>query len=282
MPGDIRGPVAPAAFAGCEAILHVAGRTNARSLEDYRAANAFGVENVARGASASAPGARFVLVSSQAAAGPSRDGRPVREEDSPRPVSWYGRSKLEGERILEGLWKGSWTIVRPSIVYGEGDPGMLQLFATVARGWAPILAGGRSRVQLIAAGDLARALVAAADGPRLEKRRGFAAGPAVGMGELVLYAASLRRPPARRLPIPGWAVRAAGWVETLREKATGRTRPFNRDKATEILQRDWLCDPEPFLRDADVVDLVAWKQGIAETIAWYQRAGWLAPAFGEL
>lgn len=279
--GDL-GSVRPGAFEGADAVVHVAGVTKARRRSDYLDINARGTEAVARAAAAAAPAARFVLVSSQSAAGPSRDGRPVAESDAPRPVSWYGESKLEGERAVERVWKGSWTIVRPSVVYGPGDPGMLQLFALIARGWAPVLAGGSCRIQLIWSGDLARVLVAAAEDTALSGRRGFAAGPPVTTKELALYVGSLRRPGARTLPIPALAVRAAGWLESAREAVTGRSRPFNRDKAREILQPDWVCDPQPFLRDAGVEDLRPWREGIAETLGWYRREGWLNASFGEL
>jgi len=281
VPGDLAS-VPPGAFEGADAVVHVAGVTKARTRRDYLDVNARGTEALARAASAVSPGAKFVLVSSQSAAGPSIAGRPVGETDAPRPVSWYGESKLEGERAVERLWKGSWTVVRPSIVYGPGDPGMLQLFAVIARGWAPVLAGGGCRIQLIWAGDLARVLVASAGDPSLSGRRGFAAGPPLTTKDLALYVGSLRRPGARALPVPAFAIRAAGWLESARESLTGRSRPFNRDKAREILQTDWICDPQPFLRDAGVEDLRPWREGIAETIGWYRREGWLNASFGEL
>jgi nucleoside-diphosphate-sugar epimerase len=281
IPGDLT-TIPVAAIEGADAVVHVAGITTATSRNGFFDVNARGTETLARAAAAASPSAKFVLVSSQSAAGPSRDGRPIAESDPPRPVSWYGESKLEGERALERIWKGSWTIVRPSVVYGSGDPGMLQLFAVIARGWAPVLAGGACRIQLIGAGDLARVLLGAADDRGLSGRRGFAAGPAVTTRELALFAGSLRRPAARMLPIPAFAIRAAGVLESVREAITRKSRPFNRDKAREILQPDWVCDAEPFLRDVGIEDLRPWKEGIAETLAWYQREGWLHASFREL
>jgi nucleoside-diphosphate-sugar epimerase len=274
--------VAAQSIEGADAVVHAAGLTKARTLPEYLAANARGTEALARSSWEAAPGATFVLVSSQSAAGPSRGGSAVTEFDPPHPVSWYGISKLEGEHALLRHWKGAWSIVRPSVVYGAGDSSLLQLFATVARGWAPVLAGGRRRIQLIWAHDLARVLFAAATRPALAGRRGFAAGPPVTMRELVAFVASLRRPPARLFPVPAFAIRAAGRIETLREMVTRRARPFNRDKAREILQPDWICDPEPYLRDAGVDELRPWREGLVETLGWYQREGWLASSFGEL
>jgi nucleoside-diphosphate-sugar epimerase len=270
------------ALEGCDAVVHVAGATKARSLSEYRAVNTFGAAALARASAQGCPAAMFVLISSQSAVGPSVDGLPVREGDRPRPVSWYGISKLEGEEAVARERSGPWCAVRPCTVYGPGDPGLLQLFSIVARGWAPVVAGGRRRIQLISAADLARVVVAAAARTDLSGRRGFAADGATTMGELVSQIALLRRPPARLVPLPAALIRAAGWVESIRETITRRARPFNRDKAREILQSDWLCDPAPFLAELGVAGLADWRGGILETALWYQREGWLASCFAQL
>src|SRR5262245_57011219 len=152
--GDLMDPAVYAEhLKGCAAVVHCAGATRARSLEEYRRVNVTGTEGLVRGVAANSPDAMFVHISSQAAVGPSRDGAPVREADAPAPISWYGRSKLEGERIVARYHRGPWCVVRPSVVYGAGDRSLLQIFSVVARGVAPIPAGGRQRVQLLAAED---------------------------------------------------------------------------------------------------------------------------------
>ena len=48
------------------------------------------------------------------------DGKhgPYREEDLPAPLSIYGHSKLEGERLVQQAGLGQWAIARTIIVYG--------------------------------------------------------------------------------------------------------------------------------------------------------------------
>ena len=261
---------------GSAAVVHCAGATRARSLAEFRLANVAGTEALVRAANESCPDAMFVHVSSQAAAGPARAGDPVLETDSPEPVSWYGRSKLEGEVAVARDYRGRWCIARPSIVYGAGDPGLLPMFAVVARGVAPILAGGRRRVQLLAVEDLARALFAAAQRPDLHGRRGFVAGDTVSMGDLVREVAALRTPRARTIGVPAFAVRCLGRMGSLREGLTRTASTFNRDKVREMLQTDWLCDPEPFLRDLQVRPTIGWREGIRRACRWYVEARWLA------
>ena len=46
----------------------------------------------------------------------------------------YGRSKLDGERVVRSTPGLRWTILRPGVVYGPGDRGLLPLFQWAARG----------------------------------------------------------------------------------------------------------------------------------------------------
>jgi len=261
---------------GCAAVIHCAATTRARSPLEFHRINVGGTETVAAAAAAGCPGAMFVHVSSQAAAGPCQDGTPVRESDLPKPVSWYGRSKLESEATLARHHPGPWCVIRPSVVYGAGDAGLLPMFAVIARGVAPVPGGGRRRVQLLAAEDLAQVLFAAAQRPDLHGRRGFAAGDTVSMADLVHELAGLRTPRARTVPFPDLAIRALGWLGSVRGALGRAPRPFNHDKAREMLQTDWLCDGEPLLRDLRVTAATRWREGLRRTCRWYVEAGWLA------
>ena len=104
------------ALQGCSAVVHCAGLVKARSLADYRAVNVLGTEHLVEASAKVCPTAVFVYVSSQAAAGPSRDGRPVAEGDPAKPVSDYGLSKLEGERAVARGWPGPRIVLRPGVL----------------------------------------------------------------------------------------------------------------------------------------------------------------------
>jgi nucleoside-diphosphate-sugar epimerase len=260
---------------GVDAIVHAAGILKARSLEDYREVNLRGTERLLRAAAVSSPGARLVLVSSQAAAGPARAGRPVTEADPAEPVSWYGLSKREGEEAVARLWPGPWAALRPGVVYGPGDRGLLAYFRMAAAGIVPVPAGG-TRVQVIAAERAALGIARAAAGGPLDGRIGFLCDPApVTVRELASRIAALSGRPARLLAVPNAVVRLLGAAETARERLTGRSRPFNADKAREILAGDWVCDGRPV---EDALRLPAPRpldEGLRALWAWYRRAGWV-------
>lgn len=84
-------------------------------------------------------------------------GRPVREEELPRPVEIYGRSKWEAEKILLACADSFDAVIfRCPTIVGAGRLGLLAiLFEFIDEGrrvW--VVDGGRNRYQFIAADDL--------------------------------------------------------------------------------------------------------------------------------
>ncbi len=236
-------------IAGAGAIVHVAGLTKARTLEEYRAVNVQGTERLLAAARRAAPEAHFVLVSSQAAAGPAIAGRPVSHGDPARPVSWYGLSKREGEQAVEGAWKGPWTVLRPGVVYGPGDRSLFVYFRMASTGWIPVPAG-KTRVHVIGAERAALAVARAAGKRELAGQIRFLSDPEpVAVGDLAAAIAGASGRPGRLIRVPDAVVRLLGGAETLVETLTRRSRPFNADKARELLAGDWLCDAVPVGRE---------------------------------
>jgi nucleoside-diphosphate-sugar epimerase len=282
VPGDVRDVASLQALVeGAAAVVHVAGKTSARNEAEYMAANAAGTENVAAAARAHAAGAHVVLVSSQAAGGPSRDGTPVKVSDAPRPVSSYGRSKLAGEEALRRVGV-PFTILRPSAVYGPRETAIRDLFVAASKGFVPVLAGGIPRIQMVFAEDVAAAVLGAlARGGRGETF--FVAHPEIldyrGIAE-TLAGLPTRRP--LMLPIPGAAIRAAGFLVGALS-VLGKGPPvFNAEKANEMLQRAWICDVsdaqvalgQPFRTD--------FASGARRSWDWYLERGWIVDRGGKI
>lgn len=93
-------------------------------------------------------------------------GRPVREDDTPRPVEIYGRSKWEGEKILEEYENCFNAIIfRCPTIMDEGRLGLLAiLFEFIDEGrkvW--VVGGGDNVYQFIYAKDLIDACTQALD-----------------------------------------------------------------------------------------------------------------------
>ena len=83
-------------------VVHAAGLTKARRSREYHEANHIGTRNMLEACSRYNPDIeKFILISSLAAAGPARDGKPVKESDLPHPISDYGRSISSESSALE-------------------------------------------------------------------------------------------------------------------------------------------------------------------------------------
>lgn len=265
-------------LAGADAIVHVAGLVKARSLEEYRAVNRRGTELLLAAARESAPSALFLNVSSQAAAGPARGGRPVAEGDEARPVSWYGLSKREGELAVERSWRGPWVNLRPSVVFGPGDRGLFSYFQMAAAGWIPLPAG-QTRIQLIGAARAGLAIARAVSCRELWGRTGFLCDPEpVRLASLAGQIAMLPRRRARVVPVPDAAVRLLGFSQSLLERLTRRSRSFNADKAKEILAGDWLCDGAAVRQALALPAASPLSEDLRAAWDWYRAAGWLPGA----
>jgi dihydroflavonol-4-reductase len=262
-----------AALAGVDTVIHLAGVTKALAPADYYTGNAGVTETLAR-VLAGRP-IRLVHVSSLAAMGPSPEGAPLAEDAAPRPVSNYGRSKLEAERRVEH-WRPDAVIVRPPVVYGPRDTDVFQILKSIAGGVVVEISGGERWFSAIYVEDLAEGLIAAAEAPQAAGRAYFMAYPkVVSWSELAAVAARLmgRRP--RVVRIPPAVARAAGYCAELWSKVTRKPGILSRDKVAEACCRAWTCDSRRAARELGFEASTPLETGLAHTLAWYKEAGWI-------
>jgi dihydroflavonol-4-reductase len=273
-----------AACRGVGGVVHLAGLTRARSFREFLAVNGEAVGVLAREVSRHGAGeARFLLVSSLAAAGPGTPDRPRRPEDVPEPVSPYGRSKLLGERRLREEGRGlSWTILRPPIVHGPWDRDLLMLFAMVRRGLVLDGAPPGAAYSLLFGPDLARALLDLALG---QQARGEVHHPAEARAyrqeEIVAaIAAALEVPLPRGIRIPA----PLSWVAALAGSLAApwrRRPPFLRlAKLREVRAPGWVADPRTFAQALPDWTATPFESAARLTARSYLEQEWL-PAPGS-
>jgi len=275
--GDLRAKEGLAdAVRGMDIVFHVAGLIAARSPAEFHAVNARGTELLAAAVKAHAPECRrFVLVSSQAAAGPSRDGRPVTEDLPPHPLTHYGKSKLAGELALKesGI---PFTIVRPPAIYGPRDMALRPFFGLAARGLAPGLEGRGRRFNLLHARDVARGIVLASEAEGARGRVYFLSdGQGYGYPDIARSMGKAFGRATRRIPLPDFVLDLVAALSDEAAGLLGRTPVFGRDKARELKARWWLCSATSARSDLGWRPLVALDEGMAETVEWYLRTGLL-------
>lgn len=261
---------------GADVVYHLAAATTAQNEEAFRRANEEGTRSVVRGVLGATPRPRrLVYLSSYAACGPATGGRARRTDETPAPLTAYGRTKLAGEAALREAERAGVEILvlRAPAVYGPGDKAFLPYYRLVQRRLAPSPSGPERRVHLIHVSDLARALARAAHAPPgtypvaepVEHRWSDV------VGEI---ARALEKKPVK-IPLPPVLVRAAGSLAGRFGNVLGGAGVFNREKADEMLAEAWICDLSAsgaLLAPGEAIPLA---RGTAETARWYRTQGWL-------
>lgn len=167
--GDIRdGAALDALFTSrrFDAVFHCAAMLAHGSMDEELlwSSNVEGTRNLAD--ASRKHGVRKIVFTSSNCLWGRNLGHPVREEESPAPVEIYGRSKLEGERVLGEYTKDLDVVtLRCPTVIGGGRLGLLAiLFEFIQEGktvW--VVGSGTNRYQFIYAQDLANACIMAAE-----------------------------------------------------------------------------------------------------------------------
>jgi nucleoside-diphosphate-sugar epimerase len=261
------------AFAGLDAVVHLAGVVSTVHEREYVEVNGGGTAAV--GTAARTAGARLIYVSSLAAAGSAPPAAPRREEDPSQPLTPYGRSKLEGERHLAALEGLEYTILRPSVVYGPGDRAMLPLFRFARRGLLPLVGRRDAAYTFIYVHDVIRAIEAALAGPALQDSVFVGHPQPVTARELLTGIQTALGVSATTIPIPGVVTGLAAMAGEAAGKLFGRPMLLNRWRNAELSAEGFVCNVDRLRDRLGIVAQVDLQQGLNKTANWYREQGWL-------
>lgn len=152
------------AMDGATAALNLVGVLYEAGRQGFTAVHATGAKNAAEAARAAGV-TRFVQMSALGA--------------DPASASKYARTKAEGEAAVREVYPDA-AIVRPSVVFGEGD-GIFERFAAMAQlsPVLPLVGGGTTRFQPLFVGDLGEALARIVTDPASAGQIFELGGPAV-------------------------------------------------------------------------------------------------------
>ncbi len=276
--GDIRAPESLAQpVRGADAVLHLAAMMDVwRPVEDYRAVNVTGTENVCRAALA-ADVRRFVHMSSSSVYGvalgrPADESFPLAPFPDPYPITKAAGDKLVQRMIAEDHLPA--VIIRPDQIFGPGDQLHFGKMADRLRSGHGIVVGsGDNAMPFVYVTDVVQGLLLALDH---DKAVGEAYNitndqPLTQAQMLQAIADEIGSSPPR-FHVPYRALYAAGYLaERLVMLAPSRARPpitrlgvafFGTDNRYAIgkARRELGYSPQVGLRDA-----------VRITAAWYQQ-----------
>lgn len=268
-----------AAMEGVDAVVHAAGLVKARGPAEFHSINTEGTQNLLTAALRFKDEIRrFVLVSSQAAGGPSdAAGTPVTIGKETEPVTHYGRSKLAAEHAALALKDElPVTILRPPAIYGPRDREILIFFKSVHKGILPLTNPLDAKYSMIYGPDCASACVRAVDADLPSGSTFYVDDGAPVTFQEMIHAVerALGTRAWVRLPLPRPVVRTAAFFSELYGSLTNQAVMLTRDKCNELFHQ-WVCDGHQAREQLDWSPRVQFVEGVQLTAAWYKQAGWL-------
>lgn len=263
---------------GVEVVMHLAAAFREVGVPDsvYREVNVEGTRIVLEEA-ARAGARKLVYCSTQGVHGHIET--PPGDETSPiAPADYYQQTKYEGERVLADATSlgVEYAILRPTAIYGPGDPGrFLMIYRRVRKGTFPMFGSGVTFYHPVYIDNLVDAF-------QLAMAPGVGAGEAYIIGdeeyfsieELVCRVARAMDTEVSIPHFPIWPLVVAGHVcEKL-------CKPFNIEPPIFPRRVDWFRQVRAFSIDKARRELgyrprVGIDEGLRRTGEWYLANGYL-------
>jgi nucleoside-diphosphate-sugar epimerase len=262
------------ALLGIDTVIHLAGRSHIlhETISNPEAAfikvNTKGTINLVK-QSLKAGVKHFIFVSSIHAMAAESDN--ILNENSPcHPDSPYGGSKLQAEQALINLAKDSnmtWTILRPTLVYGPGNrANMERLMKLIKRGLPLPFGAIKNRRSFVFVGNLVAAIITCLDHPNAANQIFLISdNQAVSTPQLIRLIAQQIQQPCRLLPVPTTLLRFLGYLGDNIESITGKNLPFNTYNIDRLLG-SLAVDSRYIQKTLDWQPPFTLEQGLAQTI----------------
>ncbi|MCL6495811.1 MAG: NAD(P)-dependent oxidoreductase [Ignavibacterium sp.] len=259
-------------------VYHVAGVVKSKTREGYFRGNVDTTRTLIEATLESNSNLkRFLVVSSQTVTGPSLDGKPVNEETECRPITTYGKSKLEEEKlVLSFKDKLPITICRAPAVYGERDTEIFIYFKTFSKGLTTTIGFNEKKLSLIHVLDLVNGFYLSATN---EKSKGqiyfisseeFYTWPQINK----ITSKIIGKKPVV-IKVPHFLVYTIAAVAQFAAMFSSKPATLNIEKAKDITQQYWICDTSKAVRELGYRQNISIEEGIKRTIEWYKKMNWI-------
>jgi len=266
------------AFKGVNYIYHVAGVVKSKTKEGYFNGNVETTRNLLDVAMEnSSTLKRFLLVSSGTVTGPSIDGKPLSETSECKPITTYGRSKLEGEKtVLSYKDKLPITICRAPAVYGERDTEIFIYFQTFSKGLTTTIGFNKKELSLIHAIDLVEGFYLAATSEKAIGEIYFISSEKFyTWQEINLVTSKVLNKRPIIIKVPHFIVYTISAFAQFFAMFSSKPATLNIEKAKDITQQFWIFDTSKAMKDLGYKQNISLEEGIRRTCEWYKQMKWM-------
>ncbi len=219
-------------------VIHCAGSVRGRSFGEFVHTNVTGTKHLLDAITQQDTPPRFLHISSLAARQPE--------------LSWYAESKrLAEHQVIHHSTRLSWTIFRPTAVYGPGDKELRPLFKATRRGVLPVVGKSHNRFGLIHVDDLITAIRLWLDSQTpcndiFELDDGTPNG--YSFESLAKLAEEVWKKPVRCIMIPHALIKTVAVLNLWLAHLLHYSPMLTPGKVKELQHHDWVCDNKPLMR----------------------------------
>jgi len=270
-------------------VVHAAGVTKCLKKEDFFRVNTEGTKHLVNALRAvNMPLRRFVYISSLSVFGAIREQQPyeeIRETDTPRPNTAYGRSKLLAEEWLDALNEQLSTehealfpfvVLRPTGVYGPREKDYFIMAKSIKQHSDFAVGYKRQDITFVYVQDVVQAVFLALEKGQTGRKFFLSDGQVYQSATFSnLLHEALGRPWWIRITAPVWVLRVVTFFGEYIGRLTGKVTALNNDKYNILRQRNWRCDITPACRELGYKPEYDLKRGVGLAVKWYQENGWL-------
>ncbi len=257
-----------------DVVIHNAGVTQSLKASEYYKVNYELTKNLVIAlTSLSSKSPKFIFTSSIAALGPGDPVtfKPICEDDSPHPVTHYGKSKLKAEQFLMNQDKLSWIIVRPTIIYGPREKNFFKMIQSVNQGMEIYVGSKKQMLSFVYVVDLADIYIRLIEGNFSKKVYNVSDGDAYSVVSVNQIIRSILNKKTISIVVPKWGVRLIAYFNEIIGRVKHVAPILNRDKVNEMEQLNWMCDNSKIVSELGFSPSTKLKEGIKRTINWYKK-----------
>ncbi len=261
-----------------EWIFHLSGLTKAKRESDYYKVNADAsrvLYEVCREVNPHVK--KIVHVSSLAAAGPAETGKPRVESDPVNPLTYYGKSKREGERYAQEYSQYlPITIISPPAVFGPREKDIFFYFQMIKHHIKPFIGLKEKYLSIVYVKDLVKAIILAAVKPQSAGQTYFVDdGRIYSWNDVSHIIKSVMNQWTIPVFIPQWKVTVWAYLAEFFARFSSRPALINRQKIIELRQTAWTCSSQKIRNELQFQNDYDFRKGCQETYEWYKQEGWL-------
>lgn len=260
-------------------IIHCAGVTKCKNKEDFNLFNFIATRNLIETLEElEMVPSQFIYLSSLSVFGPlhEKSYSPINENDTPKPNTAYGQSKIKTENYLRSLASFPYVIFRPTGVYGPRERDYY-LMAKSIRQHMDFAAGlKRQDLTFVYVKDLVQAVFLAIRHNVTGKAYFVSDGqvyPSRTFSDLIQKELGKKR--VIHVKCPLFILKSISLLAEFAASLFGKSSTLNSDKYKIMKQRNWQCDITPLINDLGYHPEYPLERGVKETIDWYKKEGWL-------